>query len=979
KSEATLRAVFNSGSQMIALIGKNGRLLDYNKSAAFNYEKIMGKKLESGKPFIDYVEPENKEFFRERFNRVLKGEFITLERSAKAVDGIEHWLEFTYNPVFDATGAITGMCMTGVLIDERKKGEEALRQSEEKFRKIFEDTSLGMAMVSDYRFIKVNRAFQVLLGYSEEELIGKTLFEITHPDDLVKSREIATKVHNAEKEIFKIEKRYIRKNGDSLWANVSGTLIRDGAGKKLYSLIMVENITERKKAQAALQKSEADLRAVFNSGSQVTVLITRDGRIQGFNKSAEVMAPHVLGRALEPGMFFAETLPQGASQEMFRSSFEAALEGRETKGERSIRAADGQARWVEVNYKPVINDHGGVDGVCFSLAFIDDRKKAERAIRESEEKFRKIFEDTSLGMSLVDRNFRFTHVNQAFCDLLGYTREEMIQISFKEITHPDDLPRNVAFSEDVKSGKGFQMQKRYLHKNDAVVWVNLTVTSFLDAQGELLYSLGMVENITEQKQSQEALQKSEAALKAVFNSGSQMVVLIGKDGRILDFNKNAEIQIEKVINLKFERGKLFNDYLLPQFKRVVQERLDRVLKGEFITVERPIRETDGIEHWFELAFNPVFDSQGLIAGVCLAAMPIDERRKVQEALQESEERYRRLVESSPEALLVHGEGRIIYMNPSGIKLLGASRLEELTGKSVLDIVHPHYRELVIARLRKLDQEGGLNESLEQKFVRLDGQVIDVEVKGIPFVYQGKPAGLALIRDITERKKAQATVLRYERLAGIGQVIAGIAHDIRNPLAVLSAMTQNIKERFGVSGSQSKEIEMIISQTERLKHFMNDILDYSKGLSLTKERIKPKYLLEQSLRLVKAQIGVDYEKIEVKWNSKEPLPDFSGDHDRLEQVLLNLLLNAYQAMEQGGTLTLILESQPGWMILKVEDDGPGIREADLTHLFEPFFTTKKHGSGLGLSLSQKIVEAHGGRIEVQKIVPHGTQFTLYLPL
>lgn len=600
-TEAQWRAVFDSRTYNLILIDREGRILAFNEGAGEAARQVQGVEYHVGMDFFSKVAEESRPFVKARHDRVLAGESLRFEMSYPGVDGVEHWYDIQYDPLRDENGAITGVCLANVCIDERKKAESDLRLSE-------------------------------------------------------------------------------------------GTL-----------------------------------RAVFNSGSQVTVLIGRDGKILKYNKTAEMMAPRILGRELKPGMPFLETLPPGADPENFSRSFKEALEGRETKGEREIRAQGGRSRWVEVNYQPVFNEERKVDGVCFSLTFIDERKNAEAALKESEE------------------------------------------------------------------------------------------------------------------------------------------------------------------------------------------------------------------------------------------------------------RYRKLVEFSPEAVVVHSEGRIQYLNPTALRTFGVERPEVLLGRSILDFIHPDYRELMIGRVRKIVESGEPTEWIEAKLVAPDGRVFDTETKGTPFLFQGRPSVLTLVRDITERKKNQGTLLRYERLATIGKVIAGIAHDIRNPLAVLSSMTQSLKERFKPTEPNSREVEAILAQTERLKRFMSDILDYSRGLNLNREPVDVKRLLEQSLRWVQAQVGPNHERVEVQWGLDPALPPLAADTERLEQVLVNLLLNAYQAMEEGGTLTLASEANYGWLALKIKDTGHGIPEADLAHLFEPFFTTKKHGSGLGLSLSQKVVEAHGGKIEVQRVSPHGTLFTILLPL
>ncbi len=845
KSEADLRAIFNSSHRLIILAGRNGKIRDFNQNAKREIQELLGLRLEIGRPLSDYVEPEFVKPFQERLQKVFKGETVYLERTVRNRDGQDTWFEFAYNPVFDRQGKVTGACLVIASIDGRKKAEESLRESEEKFRRIFEKAPIGMTLVDkNSRFVHVNRAFADFLGYAPKELIGRTFQEVTYPDEFSKKMTFSNDVKNGRG--FQRQKRYLHKSGSVLWANLTVTSFLDEKGELFYSLGMVEDITQRKLAEEALRKSEEDLRAFFNSGSQVTILIRPDGKIQGFNKSAEVMAQRVLGRKIEKEMLFAKTLPPGASLEMFRISFNAALEGRETKGERSILSADGQERWVEVKYQPVFNDQNGVDGVCFSLVFIDDRKKTEAALRESQERFERLAQITQEGI-LLHENPKIVDVNPALTSMMGYNEEEMIGKSGFDFLAPES----------------HETARRH-----------------------------MLEGFSEPYE----------------------VLALRRDGSVFP----AELQ-----------GRNFS------------------YKGKELRV--------------------------------LSVRDITWRKETERILRESEEGYRGLVEFSPEAVMVHDGEKILYVNPAGVRIFGAKSQEEVAGRSIWELVESEYLEVGRKRVLSILQDRRPTTPMEQKWRSFNGQAIEVEVKGIPLTFRGRPAIMAIIRDITESKKNHQTLLRYERLAAVGKVIAAIAHDVRNPLAVLSGMSQILTAKLEARKEYSQELKTILAQADHLKYFMNDILDYSREMEIRKSEVNLRSILEESLVVAQSQSGAKQGTVQVEWKCSKNLPRLFADGERLAQVMVNLMVNAYQAVEEAGLLRLSVQETDGKILLEVEDNGPGISEADMPRLFEPFFTTKKHGSGLGLSISQKIAEAHGGRIEVERLKPHGTKFIVVLPL
>ncbi len=862
---------------------------------------------------------------------------------------------------------------------QKALSEEMIRESEEKFRKIFEEAFFGMALVDLHpsrfrRVLKMNSAFHQMLGYREEELMGKTMTDFCHPDDLPAEGGSLGRILDGQSLREEMDKRYIRKDGATVWAHIILIVIRDSAGKPLFGLVMAQDITQQREAEAARSRTEARLRAVFNSGSQTMVVLDRQGRLESFNTLAEQEMKRIRGLTLETGRLMSDYL-EGPLLEFFKDNFKKSLQGQTLTSERQVTGLQ-REHWFEFQYHPVLDEQGQTTAVCVTSVCIDDRKKAQDTLRQSEERFRRIFEDGSVGMTLVAPDKKFFHVNRAFCDLVGYSPEELTTMTFRDITHPEDLAENILLGEGLPQGRGFQMQKRYRHKNGGVVWANITVTAFRDEKGLYLHSLGIIENITEQKRVEENIRESEDRYRrlvefspdSIFVYMNEKIVYANPAGlKLLGASDPGQVVGLPVLSLSH-----------PDDRAVVARRIENVARhrGENPSLEQKFIRLDGQSVEVE-AQGTSFAYQGKPAGLMIVR-DITQRKRAIQAFRESQESYRRLVEFFPETVLVHSEGKLLYINPPGLKMFGAVEPGEILGRSVFDFVSTPFLETARIRVESIYLNKMSTDPMDQVWLKLDGSPIDVEVRGTFFNFMGKPSILSILRNVSERKRTQQMLLRYERLAAVGQVIAGIAHDIRNPLAVLSSMTLHLKEKFEGSASVSKEVETITAQTNRLKRLMNDILDYAKGYTLVKQPIEPKAFLEQCLKLVQTQVGASHRNVQVRWKIDSPLASFTADRERLEQVLLNLILNAYEAVEKGGVLTLGFEETDQMVCLKVEDNGPGIPEGAITRLFEPFFTTKKYGSGLGLSLSQKIVEAHGGKIEAEWVYPHGTLFTVQIP-
>jgi PAS domain S-box-containing protein len=330
-------------------------------------------------------------------------------------------------------------------------------------------------------------------------------------------------------------------------------------------------------------------------------------------------------------------------------------------------------------------------------------------------------------------------------------------------------------------------------------------------------------------------------------------------------------------------------------------------------------------------------------------------------------------------VLVHDGSKVLFGNSAAARLFGVPKPEDLVGLDIWRFVREEFKLIAVERVRRILEGQGSSSPMEQEWLRLDGTPVPIEIQGTYIPFGGKPAILAILRDITERRKTAQLLTRYERLATIGKVIAAIAHEIRNPLGVVTGMGQLLKAKLEGREEYSQELETILQHSERLKIFMNDILDYSRGMEIQKVRVDPRELFEHSLVLARAQYGPRHASLKVDWAFPEKCPTLYLDPARMEQVLSNLILNAFQALGEKGTVTLSAETRERTLVLGVADDGPGVPSSDVAKLFEPFFTTKKEGTGLGLPISQKIVEAHGGKLEVRPRSPKGSFFFAELPL
>jgi PAS domain S-box-containing protein len=424
--------------------------------------------------------------------------------------------------------------------------------------------------------------------------------------------------------------------------------------------------------------------------------------------------------------------------------------------------------------------------------------------------------------------------------------------------------------------------------------------------------------------------------------------------------------------------------LLPAMaERMRQEEQVVLSTGQRICSEQVVHSPEGSEHHWLIHKFALRDAFGrhLLGGV---AVDITARKSAEEALRRSEESFRTLIEGLPEAIFVHRGGRLLYINPAGLTFLGHGSAEGLDGSSLLELIHPDDREAAASVL-----EGDFTSIREVRFLRAGEVPVAAELSAMRLLFDGEAATVVSARDVTERKQMQSRLLLADRLASVGTLAAGIAHEINNPLAfVLSNLgfleqeCQRLMEQLPAEAL--REMQEVLSETyqgaERMRHIMRDLRTLSRDDGEQLCAVDVREVLESSLRLVRnelrgrAQLMKDFEPVPVVWASEI----------RLGQVFLNLLINAAQALPpdqpERNEVRVRVRAIGTRVVIEVADTGTGIAPEVRDRIFDPFFTTKPvgTGTGLGLSICHGIVSGLGGEITVESELGRGTTFRITLP-
>ena len=642
----------------------------------------------------------------------------------------------------------------------------------------------------------------------------------------------------------------------------------------------------------------------------------------------------------------------------------------------------------------LIKLHVDASGLVKALRYAQERKYSEQALRESEQRFRRVFEEGTLGMALVGTDFTLVGVNNAFCSTLGYSREELLGQSFSAVTHPDDLDADDRLSQSLKGDLPCdQVEKRYLTRDGAVMWGNQTASVVRGEEGAPLYGIVMVEDITERRRAEEAVRRSLNLLHAVVGGTTDSVFVKDCEGRYLLLNSVAAELVGKPAAEIV--GKTDAELFPPDVaKRIMESDQEIIAAGETRTLEEDL-SSQGIARTYLSTKGVYRDECNRVVGVFGVARDITDRTRAEEEVRRSEAKYRELIERATYGICRSTlDGRFVTVNPALTNMLGYETESELLAADRAGVQHWNAAER--ERLVDLASRGQRIEGMEVEWYKRDGDRILVRLSGHPVSDDsGVLDGLEIIAEnITERRVLEAELRQAQKMQAIGELTGGIAHDLNNMLTVV---TTNLELMSGSLAEHEAELRQDFEETQaavrRGTVLIKKLLGFSRRSHL---EIQPVDVVRMVADLSAMLRRVVPESIEIHLITDPKSGTVRADTGALEQILFNLVTNARDAMVDGGKLSISVHPReldkeycathpwttPGdYVCISVSDSGIGMDEETRERVFEPFFTTKPPdlGTGLGLSMVYGLVKQHGGVVDVYSEKGKGTVVNLYLPL
>ncbi len=1010
--------------QTIQLINKKGcEILDAEEA------DLIGKNW-----FDNFLRKEEISEVKAVFNELMAGNIAPVEyyeNSAITNSGKEKIIAWHNTVLKDETGELIGTLSSGEDITERKRALQQLKDSEEKFAKSFHAAPILMAITRqpDGFIIDVNNKFIEILGYKREELLGRTTLELDLWVD-PKQRQKFLNTLQENNYVRDVELKVRTKSGDIRWVLFSGEVIK--MGEKPYLITIANDITEAKLAEDALRESEARFRSFTENAPDFVMQLGHDGTIQFINRTHEGLNPESVVGSLVFSWIPEDYIPT------FKRALSQVFETAQARVvEHAAWDAQMKMRWYSSHLGP-IGELGNVTSTIVVARDITKRKLAEQQLKVSEEKYSTLVEQAQVGVVII-QDFIFQFSNKAFSEMTSYSIEELMDMSFWKISPPElhEIGRermNLILNNKIYT----PFETTIKSKDDRIIDIEVSARRIIFKGRPAV--LGTIHDITDRKQAALKLKESEEKYRMLFEGANDGICLLDPyaviDTNEYILNMFGYDEKQEVIGLEPWEVSPLNQPDGRNSKEKVRGLIDKCLEGKPQRFYWTHRRKDGSLFDTEVSLNRILLENKYFTQAIVR--DITERKEAELKLKESEEKYRLITENANDMLAVINESfEYEYINEPFTKILGYFS-EEFIGKNRIDILHPDDLDAVRKAMKILFDKYEV--LLEVRLRKKNGQYIWTEIYGKTFLdTEGTRKALLVGRDITERKAleeaqqnytqklenevntktkelqnettqlqktltdlkaAQEQLIQSEKLASIGLLAAGIAHEINNPLMGIINYAQIINdelvknESIDLSVKPYSFIEKITKEGERIAEIVRGLLSFAREDRGEFVFVDVSEIINSAVSLLIPKIKNSQIDLELKYDEKTP--KIPVQPRNIRQVFLNVLQNSiaalnekFEASEKTHQKKIVVKTSvlsrenKDYTMIEITDNGQGIKPEHLPQIFDPFFSTKEKskdgGIGLGLSISYGIIKDHNGTIDIQSKWNQGTTVEILFPL
>ncbi len=887
-----------------------------------------------------------------------------------------------------------------------KAREAALLQSETRYRELFEDSPVSLfeedfsdlkvyldglrnTGIKDWRtyfeshpqavekcaglvrVVGVNKATLEMLKINDpEEALNRLSFIFTEDSfDTYKEELIAL----AEgKNVFEAENSYHAIDGMTIYASMRLNILPGYENIWSKVLVSLTDITERKRAEKALHESEANFRTFFDTIDDMILVGTPDGRIIYTN----VAVTNKLGYSAAElcDMFILDLNPsdkRSEAEEILASMF------RLERASCPLPMQTKSGALIPVDTRVWVGKWNGIDcifGVCKDLS----------AEQEAQQRFESLFRNNPSPMALTSLDTRFTDVNDAFLNILGYSRVELVGKTSEELelfTQPEI--QKVIGQELLRQGR-IQNIELKVRRKDGRILDGLFSGEIIESQDQISFLTVMVD-ITARKQAESALAQERNLLRTLIDIIPDAIYAMDSKGRKILTNP-ADMALMGLESEAESLGKTDAELYTFQPDQAADFMAVNALvlnnDQPLINIEESLWDSSGKQHWLLTSKIPLHGLDGEVFGLVGIGRKITERKQAEEFLRENEFFQRTLLENlTSGVIIVDAETHVIENVNKAAAILFGAPADQFTGKKCFQCLCP--------ALENQCPITDLNQELDNKecdFQQVDGTVLPVLKSARRIMIKGRAKIMENFIDITDRKKNEEKLRVAQKLSEIGTLTAGIAHEMNTPLQVITGSADSLLGTLKKDGQIDSErfiryLESISRNGWRIAELVRALNLYARPSDSQIKFHNLNDIIRDTLLLMNHQLK-SWTNINIELGLAEDLQPVQCNQSEVNQVLINLLTNARDAMPDGGKISIstIFESQSDEVILEVKDDGLGIPLEIQNRIFDPFFSTKPidKGTGLGLSVVDGIMRSYGGRISFNSVPKEGTSFTLSFP-
>ncbi len=918
------------------------------------------------------------------------------ERSYLDRSGRTRWTHTVKMPIKDEQGRILFVVGAGTDITERKETEEALRTSEEIYRALFMAANDGIFLMDGDRFLDCNPRALEIFGRSREEIIGKTPgdFSPEYQPDGQPSKEKSGQLIDVARDGASrmIEWRHLRKDGSIFDAEVGLTRLQ--LAKKPFVLALVRDVTERKRAEEALRESERQLANLFRNlqGMAYRCLNDEDWTMEFVSQGCLELTGYQSADLLFNRKLSYKDIVYPEDRDYVRREIQRTLAlGEPYRLQYRIVAADGEVKWVWEQGRRIQTD--GRDLLEGFIADMTDRVKAEEALKESERQMATLLSNLQ-GMAYRcanDKEWTMEFASQGCLALTGYDPADLIRnskIAYEEIIHPQDRAHVWhVVQEALERDLPFQINYRIVTAAGEEKWVWEQGRRVVTHGKEFLE--GFITDMTDRTRAEEALRESEHRFRTAFLTSPDSVNINRlSDGVYVTVNEGftaiTGYSAEEALGQSARSLNIWADI-------GDQERLVALLRqdGQVRNMEAKFLLKDGRVKTclMSAALINLQDEPHIIS----ISRDISELIEARNAVEQSEKRYRLLLEKAPLGVLtMNADGSIAELNAKFLEIVDAPSEEAVRDMNLL--ADPGLVEAGIACRFQQCLEEGVTGIFESSYTSAWGKSAYLRYHLQPIRSAGGDINgvQAIVEDISEARKLEEQLAQAQKMEAIGTLAGGIAHDFNNLLMGIQGNTSLLLLDAEPGHPYHESLKAIEQAVQNGAALTRQLLGFARGGKYEVKVSDPNELIKKS----SAMFGRTRKEIRIHRKYLKDVWTVEVDRSQMEQVLLNLFVNAWQAMPGGGDLFLETANvvpdeeylrannvSPGrYVRLSVTDTGTGMDTATRSRIFEPFFTTKEmgRGTGLGLASAYGIIKNHGGFITVYSEEGEGTTFNIYLP-